>query len=96
MLGLPGLYAVQAERAGVLGLVGTVAVFFCVALLDGTHDVIHSMVRPALATLPEAAPLLHKGREGTPREGVPCVSFLLQSFLLDAYSLHDQAPRLRT
>ena len=61
MLGLPGLYAGQAERAGVLGLVGTVAVFFCVALLDGTHNVIDSMVRPALATLPEAAPLLTEG-----------------------------------
>ena len=61
MLGLPGLYASQAKRAGVLGLVGTVAVFFCVALLDGTHEVIDSMVRPALATLPEAAPLLTEG-----------------------------------
>lgn len=61
MLGLPGLYASQAERAGVLGLVGTVLVFFGTALLEVSHNIIDSMVRPALATIPEAAPLLAEG-----------------------------------
>lgn len=61
MLGLPGLYASQAERAGVLGLVGTVVVFFGTALLEVSHNIIDSMVRPALATIPGAAPVLAKG-----------------------------------
>lgn len=61
MLGLPGLFAFQAERAGILGLIGTVALFFCFPLLDLTHDFVDAAVRPALAAIPEAAPLLAEG-----------------------------------
>ena len=61
LLGLPGLYAYQAKQAGILGLVSTVLVFFSVAMLDGTHTVIDSAITPALATIPEAAPLLASG-----------------------------------
>ena len=61
LLGLPGLYAYQAKQAGILGLVSTVLVFFSVAMLDGTHAVIDSAITPALATIPEAAPLLAEG-----------------------------------
>ncbi len=61
LLGLPGLYARQAERAGILGLVSTVLVFFSVGILDGMHNIIDSTVTPALATIPEAQPLLAEG-----------------------------------
>lgn len=61
LLGLPGLYARQAERAGILGLAGTVLIFFGLAVLDGTHNVVDSIVTPALATIPEAEPLLAAG-----------------------------------
>ncbi len=61
LLGLPGLFARQAERAGILGLVGTVLVFFGLAMVDGTHMIIDSAFTPALATIPEAAPLMASG-----------------------------------
>ena len=61
LLGLPGLYARQAERAGIVGLAGTVLIFFGLAMVDGTHTVIDSAVTPALAAVPEAAPLLAAG-----------------------------------
>ncbi|MDP9475813.1 MAG: hypothetical protein M3R38_09020 [Actinomycetota bacterium] len=61
LLGLPGLCARQAERAGILGLVSTLMVFFGVAILDGTHNVIDSTVTPALATIQDAGPLLAEG-----------------------------------
>jgi hypothetical protein len=58
LLGLPGLYARQAQRAGILGLAGMLLVFFGLAILDGTHNIIDSTVTPALATVPDAGPLL--------------------------------------
>jgi hypothetical protein len=61
LLGLPGLHARQAERAGILGLVGIVLVCFGLAMVDGTHTIIDSAFTPALATIPEAAPLLASG-----------------------------------
>ena len=61
LLGLPGLYARQAERAGILGLGGTVLVFFGLAMVDGTHMIIDSAVTPALAAIPDASPLLAPG-----------------------------------
>lgn len=72
LLGLPGLYARLARGAGIPGLVGTVLVFFGLAMVDGTHMVIDSAVTPALATIPEAAPLLAPGGplEGAMRGGM--------------------------
>lgn len=61
LLGLPGLYARQAGRVGTLGLVGTLLVFFGLAMVDGTHMAIDLAVTPALAVIPEAAPLLASG-----------------------------------
>ena len=61
LLGLPGLHARQAGRAGTLGLVGTLLIFFGAVMADGTHMVIDSAVTPALATIPDAAPLLAPG-----------------------------------
>lgn len=61
MLGLPGLYARQAKRVGLLGLVSTLLVFLSLAILDGTHNVIDTTVTPALATIPDAEPLLANG-----------------------------------
>lgn len=61
LLGLAGLYARQAERAGILGLVSTLLIFFSLAMLDGTHNVIDSTVTPALATIQDAQPLLAEG-----------------------------------
>lgn len=61
MLGLPGLLAYQAERAGFLGLAGTLVVFFCLPLLDLTHDYLDAAIKPALASMPQTAPLLVAG-----------------------------------
>jgi hypothetical protein len=61
MLGLPGLFAAQADRAGILGFIGTVTVFFCLPLLDLTHGYVDAAIRPALAATPEAARLLGPG-----------------------------------
>jgi len=50
LLGLPGVFLRQAERAGLLGLLGMFFTFFGVAILDGTHSVISFAVLPVLAT----------------------------------------------
>lgn len=61
LLGLPGLYARQVGRAGILGLAGTILIFFGLAVLDVTHNVVDATVTPALATIPDAEPLLAAG-----------------------------------
>jgi hypothetical protein len=62
LLGLPGLYARQAERARILGLFSTLLVFFGLAMVDAMHMIIDSAVTPALASIPDAAaPLLVQG-----------------------------------
>ena len=55
LLGLPGVFLRQAERAGLLGLLGMLFTFFGVAILDGTHSVISFAVLPVLATSPVTA-----------------------------------------
>ena len=55
LLGLPGVFLRQAERAGLLGLLGMLFTFFGVAILDGTHSVISFAVLPVLATSPATA-----------------------------------------
>jgi hypothetical protein len=55
LLGLPGVFLRQAERAGLLGLLGMLLTFFAIAILDGTHTVISFAVLPVLATSPATA-----------------------------------------
>jgi hypothetical protein len=55
LLGLPGVFLRQAERAGLLGLLGMLFTSFGVAILDGTHSVISFAVLPILATSPATA-----------------------------------------
>jgi hypothetical protein len=58
LLGLPGVYARQAARAGVLGLVSFVLAFISVALdLIGVFPM-NAFLLPALATGPATQPLL--------------------------------------
>jgi FtsH-binding integral membrane protein len=57
-LGLPALYARQAERAGVPGLIGTVLVFFGVVFVDPIHSVLEFTVVPLLGADPATRPLL--------------------------------------
>jgi hypothetical protein len=50
LLGLPGMYAKQAQRAGVLGLIGT-ALMFCYILILGTFgSALNAIVLPFIAT----------------------------------------------
>jgi hypothetical protein len=67
ILGLPGLYARQAARAGLAGLAGTILIFFSIAILDGTHEVIGTAFWPALAADPATAPLLAAGEQAVQR-----------------------------
>ncbi|MBV9232298.1 MAG: hypothetical protein JOZ18_23525 [Chloroflexi bacterium] len=55
LLGLPGLFLRQSERAGLLGLLGMLLSFFATGVLDGTHTVISFAVLPVLATSPATA-----------------------------------------
>jgi hypothetical protein len=57
-LGLPGFYARQAERAGVLGLIGTAALFLGLVFADPIHSVLEFTVIPVLASNPAARPIL--------------------------------------
>jgi hypothetical protein len=48
-LGLPGMYARQAERAGKLGLIGFTLTFFIVLLFTVASEAIETFMFPALA-----------------------------------------------
>jgi hypothetical protein len=58
VLGLPGMYARQAERAGLLGLVGFLLTLFYILILGVAGDTINAFVMPFLAS---QAPALLKG-----------------------------------
>lgn len=55
LLGLPGVFFQQAERAGLVGLLGMLFIFFGIAVLDATHAIISFAVLPVLATSPVTA-----------------------------------------
>lgn len=55
LFGLPAVFLRQADRAGLLGLLGMLATFFGIALSDATHTVISFAVLPILATSPATA-----------------------------------------
>ena len=58
VLGLPGMYARQAQRAGLLGLIGLLLTFFYILILGVAGDTINAFVMPFLAS---QAPALLKG-----------------------------------
>jgi hypothetical protein len=58
VLGLPGMYLRQAERAGLLGLVGFLLTSFYILILGVAGDTINAFVMPFLAS---QAPALLKG-----------------------------------
>lgn len=57
ILGLPGLYARQARRAGILGLVGTTSMVFYVLILGSFGNALNAVLLPFIAT---QAPTLAK------------------------------------
>ena len=58
VLGLPGMYIRQAERAGFLGLIGFLLTLLYILILGVAGDTINAFVIPFLAS---AAPALLKG-----------------------------------
>lgn len=58
VLGLPGMYVRQAERAGFLGLIGYLLTLLYILILGVAGDTINAFVLPFLAS---AAPALLKG-----------------------------------
>jgi hypothetical protein len=63
LIGLPGLYAFQAPRAGRLGLAGFVLSFFGLAILEVSTEAIVAFVGPLLAAHDETRFLLQRGLE---------------------------------
>jgi hypothetical protein len=58
VVGLPGMYLRQAERVGLLGLVGFLATLFYILILGVAGDTINAFIVPFIAS---AAPALLKG-----------------------------------
>ena len=63
LIGLPGLYAFQAPRAGRLGLAGFVLSFFGLAILEVSTEAMVAFVGPLLAAHDETRFLLQRGLE---------------------------------
>jgi hypothetical protein len=63
LIGLPGLYAFQAPRAGRLGLAGFVLSFFGLAILEVSTEAMFAFVGPVLAAHDETRFLLQGGLE---------------------------------
>ena len=58
LIGLPGLYAFQASRAGWLGLAGFLLTFFGLAILEVSTEVVFAFIAPVLAAHAETRFLL--------------------------------------
>lgn len=58
VVGLPGMYSRQAQRAGLLGLIGFLLTLFYILILGVAGDTINAFVVPFIAS---AAPSLLKG-----------------------------------
>jgi hypothetical protein len=65
LIGLPGLYAFQAPRAGRLGLVGFVLSFFGLAILEVGTEAMFAFAGPVLAAHDGTRFLLQGGRSRT-------------------------------
>jgi len=63
LIGLPGLYAFQSDRAGRLGLAGFLLLFFGIAVLEVSTEVTFAFVGPMLAAHQETQFLLQGGLE---------------------------------
>jgi hypothetical protein len=50
VLGLPGMYAIQAQRAGILGLIGTTLMLIYVLILGTFGNTFNALVLPYIAT----------------------------------------------
>jgi hypothetical protein len=50
ILGLPGMYARQAQRAGILGLIGTTLMIFYILILGTFGSALNAVVLPFIAT----------------------------------------------
>ena len=63
LIGLPGLYAFQASRAGWLGLAGFLLLFISLAILEVSTEVVFAFVGPTLAVHRETQFLLRGSLE---------------------------------
>ncbi len=61
ILGLPGLYARQAERAGVLGLIGFVLTFVGLLFADVVMTALYGFIAPKIAATSEGRALIEAG-----------------------------------
>jgi hypothetical protein len=85
-LGLPGLYVRQAERSGVVGLIGTVVLFFGLVFADPIHSVLEFTVVPVLAADPATRPLLDGPPPGLMGPLMIAVPVLLIGLIVTAIS----------
>lgn len=61
IIGMPGLYARQAERAGVLGLIGFVLTFVGLLFVDVVMTANWGFIMPEIAATPEGRALIEAG-----------------------------------
>jgi len=74
VVGLPGMYSRQAQRAGLLGLIGFLSTLFYILILGVAGDTINAFVMPFLAS---HAPALLKGSQPSGLEAFFIVGQLL-------------------
>lgn len=79
LIGLPGLYAFQAVRAGWLGLAGFLLTFFGIAILEVSTEVTFAFVGPMLAAHHQTQFLLQGGLE--PNLGKGFLAYFMPSVL---------------
>ena len=83
-LGLPGLYARQADHAGTLGLAGLVALFMGLVFGDPIHSVLEFTVVPVLAQSAAGPRLLDGGPPGLMGPLMVAIPILLIGLLTTA------------
>jgi hypothetical protein len=86
LIGLPGLYAFQASRSGWLGLAGFLLIFFGIAILEISTEVVFAFVAPTLAAHDETRFLLRGGIERNLGQGfaiyfLPSIAATLLGFV---------------
>jgi hypothetical protein len=86
LIGLPGLYAFQASRSGWLGLAGFLLIFFGIAILEVSTEVVFAFVAPTLAAHEETRFLLRGGMERNLGQGfaiyfLPSIGATLLGFI---------------
>jgi hypothetical protein len=86
LIGLPGLYAFQAPRAGRLGLAGFVLSFFGLAMLEVSTEALFAFAGPALAAHHQTRFLLAGGLDENLGGGSRSISDFLTSWSWQASS----------